>query len=134
MADIISNLEGIKEENRAELVDILDSYFDPEKEAIVPPSKPTSRRRSFKKGSPKPNRRSHNGDKSDKKHSSSETNNNDLASTPDSANRSPRRRRYRKRLSGKQLSKSMTETSNGLDTPVAQPKATVPTAPEIAVA
>lgn len=135
MADIISNLEGIKEENRGELVDILDSYFDPEKEAIVPPSKPTSRRRSFKKGSPKSHRRSRNGDKSDKKHSSSEANNNDVASTPDSGNRSPRRRRYRKRLSGgKQLSKSMTETTTGLDTHEAQPKATVPTAPEIAVA
>lgn len=136
MTEIISELEGIKEENRDELVDILDSYFDPEKEAIVPPSKPNSRRRSFKKGSPKGGRRSRNGgDKSDKKHPT-ETNNNDVSGTPDSANRSPRRRRFRKRLSVKNLNKSLTETTKVNDTVVAQPiaKSVVPIAPEITVA
>lgn len=104
-------MEEIKEENRGELIDILDSYFDPEKEAIVPPAKPSTRRRSFKKGSPKGNRRSRNGNgKSDKKHHS-ENNNNELPATPDTPTHSPRRRRYRKRSSAKQLNKSLTETS-----------------------
>lgn len=134
MTEIISKLEGIKEENRDELVDILDSYFDPEKEAIVPPSKPNSRRRSFKKGSPKGNRRSRNKS-SDKKYAS-ETNNNDVSGTPESATRSPRRRRYRKRLSVKNLSKSMTESTKVNETTASQPlnKSAMQTAPEIAVA
>lgn len=36
LMELVSKLEDIKEENRAELVDLLDSYFDPEKELIVP--------------------------------------------------------------------------------------------------
>lgn len=139
MTEIISKLDDIKEENRSELVDILDSYFDPEKEAIVPPSKPTARRRSFKKGSPRKNRRNGNGDKLDKKHST-ETNNNNVGSPPDSTLRSPRRnRRFRKRLSGKQLGKKLNETADTINSqetqPIAKSTTAMPqTAPEIAVA
>lgn len=100
------------------MVDILDSYFDPEKEAIVPPSKPSTRRRSYKKGSTRENRSSRNGDKMDKK--PVETNNNEILSTPESKNRSPRRqRRTRRRYSSKQLNKSATEAISETNTPIA---------------
>lgn len=127
-------MEEIKEENRSELIDILDSYFDPSKEPIQPPSKP-SRRRSFKKGSPKSNRRSRNSDKEDKKNPC-ETNNNDVLNTPESNSHSPRRRRYRKRMSGKQLSKSLTETTKNSATVTSEPSIAVSnqSAPEITVA
>lgn len=67
-------------------MDILDSYFDPEKEAIVPVVKKTfrSRRRSFKKD------KSHRG-------SHDEPNGDQLPSSPDSTVRSPRKRRPRRR-------------------------------------
>lgn len=126
-------MDDIKEENRGELVDILDSYFDPEKEAIVPPSKPNTRRRSFKKGSPRENRRPRNGDKLDKKHPV-ENNNNEVLATPDSTTRSPRRqRRSRRRFGTKQMNKSMIETSTELAGTVI-PSLIKPTAPEIIVA
>lgn len=126
MTEIISNLIDIKEENRGELVDILDSYFDPEKEAIVPPTKPNSRRRSFKGSKGSPRSRNGNHDKGDKKRSS-ETNNNEVAS-PDSNTRSPRRhRRSRRRFSTKQMNKSITES----ETTVIPPPMIQATAPEI---
>lgn len=121
------------------MVDILDSYFDPEKEAIVPPSKPSTRRRSFKKGIPRKNRRNGGGDKLDKK-PPVETNNNNVVDTPDSNTRSPRRnRRFRKRLSAKQLDKKLHETADTINTREI-PSITISTtsapqtAPEITVA
>lgn len=87
LTEIVSQLEDIKEENREELVDILDSYFDPEKEAIVPVVKKSfrSRRRSFKKDkSGRGSRDEQNGDQQP-------------SSSPDSTTRSPRKRRPRRR-------------------------------------
>lgn len=140
MTEIVSKLDEIKEENRGELIDILDSFFDPEKEAIVPASKSNTRHRSYRKDrSPRENRRSRNGnhDKSDKKHqaemNNNNNNNNDVLSTPDSATRSPRRhRRSRRRFSAKQLNKSLTETQTGIEGNTMQEMK--PTAPEIIVA
>lgn len=124
LTEVISKLEEIKEENRSELVDILDSYFDPEKEAIVPPAKASPRRRSFKKGSPR-DRRSHNG--ANKKHPT-ETNNNDVLATPDSSVRSPRRQRRSRRRFTTKLGKTSPEITTEISTTVTQP------APAIAVA
>lgn len=103
-------MDEIKEENRAELVDILDSYFDPEKEPIVPVTKKSTRRRSFRKGSNKENRRSRNGiaDKNGnvKPRSNNKMDREELqVQTPDSTAHSPRRqRRFRKRsINNRQL-------------------------------
>lgn len=107
-------MDEIKEEGRDELVDILDNYFDPEKEQIVPVSKKQNRRhRSSKRGGNgngnginKENRRSLNGGKNGKASQRAglftvETNNNDELEpqTPDSSTTSPQRRhrRFRKR-------------------------------------
>lgn len=129
LIEIISKLEDIKEENRDELIDILDSYFDPEKEAIVPASRPNMRRRAYKKGSPRRSR--HSGDKLDKKHSQ-EANNNEIASPDSTTARLPRRqRRSRRRFSSKSLNKSLTDTDMGSKMPMPIAK---PSAPEIAVA
>lgn len=120
-----------------ELVDILDSYFDPEKEAIVPASKPHTRRRSFKKGSPRENRRSRNGtaDKMDKKYEANNNNNNndDVLATPDSGTRSPRRQRRSRRRFTTKLGKTSPESPHGMEN---TPIQTIgkQTAPEIAVA
>lgn len=100
LTEIVSKLDDIKEENRAELVDILDSYFDPEKEPIVPAVKKSNRirRRSYKKGSDKENRK-HN----------SHTDGEHQGSSPES--RSPRKnRRPRRRYNTKRdLSKTLSE-------------------------
>lgn len=83
-------MEEIKEENRDELVDILDSFFDPEKDAITPAVKKSLRvrRRSYKGG--KENRGD--GDKNNERQSS----------TPDSTTRSPRKaRRTRRRFNAR---------------------------------
>lgn len=92
-------MDEIKEENRSELVDILDSYFDPEKEPIVPVTKKAPRRRSFKRSTGKENRRTRTTDKNLTKHRESNNNNDEMApQTPDSTAPSPRRqRRFRKR-------------------------------------
>lgn len=124
-----------------ELVNILDSYFDPEKEAIVPASKPSTRRRSFKKGSPRENRenrRPRNGaaDKMDKKYEANNNNNNnndDVLATPDSGTRSPRRQRRSRRRFTTKLGKTSPESPHGIEN---TPIQTIgkQTAPEIAVA
>lgn len=126
-----------------ELVNILDSYFDPEKEAIVPASKPNTRRRSFKKGSPRENRenrenrRSRNGtaDKMNKKYEANNNNNNndDVLATPDSGTRSPRRQRRSRRRFTTKLGKTSPESPQGIEN---MPSQTIgkQTAPEIAVA
>lgn len=119
-------MDEIKEENRSELVDILDSYFDPEKEHIVPvPKKQNRRHRSFKRGgngngSNKENRRSRNNDKHGSMGKRSlETNNNDELEpqTPDSTTTSPQRRqrRFRKRgtNNNRQLTPIKKSESNG---------------------
>lgn len=120
------------------MVDILDSYFDPEKEAIVPPTKQSNpRRRSFKgtknvKGSPRENRRSRNGnnDKTDKKHPT-ETNNNEIASSPDT----PRRqRRSRRRYSRNDRNKSTEMSATDIGTTVISPMIKTTAQSEIAVA
>lgn len=127
LTEIISKLDEIKEENRSELVDILDSYFDPEKEQIVPVSKKQNRRqRSFKRGtnghgSNKENRRSLNGAKnaSIAKRTMERNNNNDELDphTPDSTTASPQRRhrRFRKRgtNNNRQLTPIKKTESNG---------------------
>lgn len=132
-------MDEIKEENRVELVNILDSYFDPEKEAIVPPTKPNPRRRSFKKGSPRENRRSRSGtiDKVDKKHSSenniNNNNNNDILATPDLATRSPRRQRRSRRRFTTKLGKTSPDSPKEMATTLIPPIGNH-TAREIAVA
>lgn len=133
-------MDEIKEENRSELVDILDSYFDPEKEPITP-AKTNTRRRSFKgsKGSPRENRRrSRNGnnDKTDKKHSAENNNNNESVSSPESSTRSPRRqRRSRRRNSTKSMDKSINESATEIGTTeIPSPIKITVTAPEITVA
>lgn len=100
-------MDEIKEEYRSELVDILDSYFDPEKEQIVPVARnPPRRRASFKKRSNKENHRTR---KDHKLEAIEANNNNDELATPDSTTTSPTkgRRRSRRRLPvNRQLSKS----------------------------
>lgn len=92
LTEIINGLEDIKEENREELINILDSFFDPEKEQIVPVAKKSSfdsqRRRSFRKD--KSHRGGDNGERDGDQR-------NDGLSTPDSTVRSPRKRRPRRR-------------------------------------
>lgn len=126
-------MDELKDENRAELVNILDSYFDPEKEAIVPPTKPNPRRRSFKKGSPREHRLTRNPttDKLDKKHM--ENNNNDVLTTPDSSTRSPRRQRRSRRRFSTKLGKTSPESTTDIGTTVI-PTISAHTIPEIAVA
>lgn len=131
-------MEEIKEENRSELVDILDSYFDPDKEAIVPPSKSNqNRRRSYRKaGSPR-DRRSRKGENNnDKKHVGENNNNNEIQTTPESSTRSPRRnRRSRRQLnrSGKQLNRSLTDATPDTEASTMSPVVKA-TAAEITVA
>lgn len=70
LLEIISKLDDIKEEEREELADILDRYFDPEKEIVMPVSKKPSRqrRRSYRGGRKSGDKRSgtdgeHSGDR-----------------------------------------------------------------------
>lgn len=103
-------MDEIKEEDRDELVDILDKYFDPEKEAAAPAvtkQKSRLRRRSYRKGSEKenrkqrnPNNNNNNDGESNGEHTSSET-------------RSPRKnRRSRRRTSGGKRDSSKTKIEN----------------------
>lgn len=98
-------MDEVKEEYRSELVDILDSYFDPSKEQVVPVARNgNNNRRRYKRGPNKENRKHKNA---------AEKNNNDVVATPDSTKN---RRRSRRRFSTKRLSIVDTATIN---TPVA---------------
>lgn len=104
--EIVSQLDEIKEANRTELIDILDSYFDPEKETIAPVVKKTQRRRrtSYHKRDSKENRRPRNGNKNGANSGESDTKSDPGPQSPDSQKsaRSPRRqRRNRRRFSVK---------------------------------
>lgn len=102
-------MDEIKEEDREELVDILDKYFDPEKEAAAPAvskQKSRVRRRSYRKGSDKENRKprnpnnNNNDGESNGEHTSSET-------------RSPRKnRRSRRRISSGKRDSSKTKVED----------------------
>lgn len=100
LTEVIWKLDELKDEEKTELVDILDSYFDPEKQALVPPVKKTTRqrRRSYRSNRGHRNRRSKNrsmnkgdsneGDQSDDRTSSTEQ-------------RSPRKGRSRRKRNQK---------------------------------
>lgn len=98
LADIVNDLDDIKEENREELIDILDRYFDPEKQQIVPVAKKTAyqsrRRRSYRRD------RKNKGDRDG-----------DMPSTPDSTTRSPRKRRNRRQRDGQRRNSNKTSNS-----------------------
>lgn len=118
-------MDEIKEEYRGELVDILDSYFDPSKEQIIPVIRSGNNRR-FKKGPNKENRKHKNV---------GEKNNNDVVATPDSTHSPKSRRRPRRRFSTKRHAHVDTAT---IDSPTAGAtdlnQIGKSSAPEIAVA
>lgn len=93
-------MDEIKEENREELVNILDSYFDPEKELIMPAvKKPIRNRRQYKKDN--------------KENGNAGTESDQAPLSPDSGTRSPRKhRRSRRRFNNR---RSLNKGSMGKD-------------------
>lgn len=119
MTEIVSKLDDIKEENRQELIDILDSYFDPEKETIVPAVKktpPTHNRRGYRRGGNKENHRRRGRTNGNKTKQNGDLDENDEPQSSDSTRSSPRKNRRSRRRSvytkqQKQQANGETETT-----------------------